>query len=70
MVVTTFNDNYRINNIFKNINPDGFLIKNDLNPDELILAIESIINNTPHYSETVIQLMRSNQTPNNFLFMC
>ena len=29
IISTTFNDNYRIHNILENINPDGFLIKND-----------------------------------------
>jgi DNA-binding NarL/FixJ family response regulator len=58
IVATTFNDNYRINSIFKSINPDGFLIKNDLSPRELISAIESVIDESPYYSKSVIQLMR------------
>ncbi|WNH08709.1 response regulator [Thalassobellus suaedae] len=58
IVATTYNDNYRINSIFKSINPEGFLIKNDLNPKELVLAIESIIENSPYYSKSVVQLMR------------
>lgn len=58
VVATTYNDNYIINTIFKSINPDAFLIKNDLNPKELILAIETIIKNLPYYSKTVIKLMR------------
>ena len=37
VVATTFNDNYRIQAILKNVNPDGFLIKNDVNKDELVL---------------------------------
>lgn len=64
MVSTTFNDNYRINSIFKSLNPDAFLIKNDLDPKELLMAIESVINNLPYYSKSVIELMRK-QTSNN-----
>ena len=30
IVSTTFNESHRVNSIFKNINPDGFLIKNDV----------------------------------------
>jgi len=66
IVSTTFNDNYRINSIFKSLNPDGFLIKNDLDPKELILAIESIIRGNPYYSKSVIELMRK-LTSNDFL---
>ncbi|MFI1744678.1 response regulator [Thalassobellus sediminis] len=58
IVATTYNDNYRINSIFKSINPDGLLIKNDLCPKELVNAIESVIGNTPYYSKSVVQLMR------------
>lgn len=66
VVSTTFNDNYRINSIFKSLNPEGFLIKNDLNPKELVLAIESIIEGKPYYSKSVIELMRK-LTANDFL---
>lgn len=66
VVSTTFNDNYRINSIFKSLNPEGFLIKNDLDPKELVLAIESIVDGKPYYSKSVIELMRK-QTANDFL---
>ncbi|WP_303316666.1 response regulator [Flavivirga abyssicola] len=58
IIVTTYNDNYRIGSVFRSINPEGFLIKNDLSPKELVLAIEKIIDNIPHYSKSVVQLMR------------
>lgn len=58
IVATTYNDNYRIDSIFKSINPEGFLIKNDLNPKELVLAIKNIIKDVPYYSESVVKLMR------------
>ncbi len=66
IVSTTFNDNYRMNSIFKNLNPEGFLIKNDLNPKELVSAIETIIEGNPYYSKSVIELMRK-LTANDFL---
>ncbi len=58
IVSTTFNDNFRIHNIFKNIDPDGFLIKNDITPKEIITAIKTVINDPPYYSKTVIKLLR------------
>lgn len=58
IIATTYNDNYRISSIFKSINPEGFLIKNDLSPKELVLAIEGVINDVPYYSNSVVQLMR------------
>ena len=58
IVATTFNDNYRIQNIFKSLNPEGFLIKNDLDPKELVTAIVKILQGGVHYSNTVSTLMR------------
>jgi len=58
IVATTYNDNYRIHTIFENINPQGFLIKTDVTSQELVSAIQSVLNNTPYYSKTVTQLLR------------
>jgi DNA-binding NarL/FixJ family response regulator len=58
IVATTFNDNYRIQNIFKSLNPEGFLIKNDLDTKELISAIQKIMQGGVHYSLTVSNLHR------------
>jgi len=57
IVATTFNDNYRIQNIFRSIEPEGFLIKNDLDPKELVNAIVKILQGGVHYSNTVSMLM-------------
>ncbi|WP_298900874.1 response regulator [uncultured Psychroserpens sp.] len=66
IVSTTFNDNYRVHSIFKSLNPDGFLIKNDITPKELVETIDTIINDPPYYSKTVIRLLRK-QVANDFL---
>lgn len=66
IVSTTFNDNYRVHSIFKSIDPDGFLIKNDITPKELLDTIDAILNDPPYYSKTVIKLLRK-QVANDFL---
>ncbi len=58
VVATTFNDNYRIQAILKNVNPDGFLIKNDVNKDELVFAIKTVLDESPYYSKSVLELFR------------
>ena len=58
IVATTFNDNYRIQVILKNVNPDGFLIKNDINKDELVFAIKTVLDGSPYYSKSVLELFR------------
>lgn len=58
IVSTTFNDNYRLHNILQSLNPEGFLVKNDINPKELLSAIESVLTGSPYYSKTVLNLLR------------
>ncbi|WP_223033646.1 response regulator [Hanstruepera marina] len=62
IVATTYNDNYRIDSILKSINPDGFLIKNDMQPKDLIKGIIEVIEEPPHYSVTVRKLIRKHIT--------
>ena len=66
IVSTTFNDNYRVHSILKNINPQGFLVKNDLTPQELVIAIQNVLNDAPYYSKTVMKLVR-NEVSNDYL---
>lgn len=58
VVATTFNDNYRIQNIFKNINPEGFVIKSDIATETLVPALIEVLQDPPYYSKTVLQAIR------------
>lgn len=62
IVATTFNDNFRMQNIFKSLNPEGFLIKNDLDTKELTTAITHVIEGKPYFSSTVSALFRKQMT--------
>lgn len=62
VVLTSHNDNHRLCNIFKTLNPDGFLIKSDFSFKDLIRAIIDIINGSPYYSKTVTRLIRSHMS--------
>lgn len=66
IIATSFSDNFRIHNILKNVNPDAFLIKNDVTSSELQDAIIATVNHPPYYSKTVLNLMRK-QMSNEFL---
>lgn len=57
IILTMFNESYRIHNIIKNINPDGFLIKSDLTSSELAEAFQHILVDPPYYSSTVSQFL-------------
>ena len=65
IVSTTFNDNYRVHSILRSLYPDGFLVKNDITPKELVTAIEEVLIAPPYYSKTVMKLIR-NEVSNEF----
>jgi DNA-binding NarL/FixJ family response regulator len=53
IILTMFNESFRVHNIIKEINPDGFLIKSDLTSMELADAFQQILKSPPYYSSTV-----------------
>jgi|TARA_R100000935_G_scaffold34130_2_gene54727 two-component system response regulator NreC len=65
--LTMFNDNYRIHSILKNVNPDGFLVKSDVNSSELVKAFDTINNDPPYYSKSVKQFIRNDMTNRNVI---
>ena len=58
IILTMFNEAFRIHNIIKTINPEGFLIKSDLTSSELASAFQAVLHNPPFYSGTVNSFMR------------
>jgi len=59
---TLLDGSYRIRSIFRTINPDGFLIKSDVDADELITVIAAVLAGKPYYSETVLTFLRKEAT--------
>lgn len=51
-------DNYRINNAFKTLKPEGFLIKSDIDFKKLVKAIGNVIGETSYYSKKILNQLR------------
>lgn len=62
VILTMFEESFRIYNIIKEINPEGFLIKNDLTSSELAEAFQYILMSPPYYSSTVQNVLRKTET--------
>lgn len=58
VMLTMFDEPYRIHSIISNINPEGFLIKSDITSRELASAFQAVLNNPPFYSSTVNQTLK------------
>lgn len=59
IILTMFNESFRILNIIKEINPEGLLIKSDLTSSELAEAFQHILVDPPYYSSTVNNFLKT-----------
>lgn len=59
ILLTMFTEFLKIKTIIKNINPHGLVIKNDLTFDELLFAFDKVIKNDIYYSQSVLQMLES-----------
>lgn len=57
MVITLLNDDLRLINIIKKLNPDGLLIKSDVDIDCLWYAVKRIIKDRKFYSTSIQHLL-------------
>ncbi len=57
ILLTMYTELLKIKTIVKNINPAGLIVKNDLNFEVLIFAIDTIINNKVFYSDSIINML-------------
>jgi len=60
IAITYYADNYRINSILKNINPNSFLLKNEMSVKDLPNCIKAILDDDdiPYYSNTISKFIR------------
>lgn len=59
LTITALNDNVRLINIVKNLNPLGLLVKSDLTNQTLISAIKCVLSGKYYYSETIVKLLKT-----------
>ncbi len=59
IILTLLEDTFRLYNILKIINPDGFLLKGETNSKELLKCFESIIDSNNYYSPKITKIQYS-----------
>jgi DNA-binding NarL/FixJ family response regulator len=62
--MSSFSDNYRINNIFKTVNPDGYMVKSEIDELSLKAMVETIKNNPPYYTASALSAIRRRMSSN------
>jgi DNA-binding NarL/FixJ family response regulator len=67
VILTMFNESFRVHNIIKEVNPEGLLIKSDLTSSELAEAFQHILLHPPYYSSTVNNFLNTSLTSDIYL---
>lgn len=67
VILTMFNESFRVHNIIKEVNPEGLLIKSDLTSSELAEAFQHILSHPPYYSSTVNNFLNTSLTSDIYL---
>ena len=65
IVFTSHSENFRLGNILQSVKPNGLLVKNDVDFNDLVECMSRVLNEIPFYSKTVLKLIRS-QISNTF----
>ncbi|HEA22713.1 MAG TPA: response regulator transcription factor [Pricia antarctica] len=56
--LSSFSDSYRINNILKNVNPDGYMVKSEVDQKTLQTMVRTVLNKPPYYTAAALQAIR------------
>lgn len=56
--MSSYSDNYRINNIFKTVNPDGYMVKSEIDEMSLKTMVETVMNKPPYYTASALAAIR------------
>ena len=56
--MTSFSDNYRINNICQTVNPEGYMVKSEIDEQSLLAMVRTVRNNPPYYTASALSAFR------------
>lgn len=56
--MSSYGDNYRINNIFKKVDPEGYMVKSEIDELSLKAMVETVIHKPPYYTAGALAAMR------------
>ena len=56
--MSSFSDSYRINSILKNVNPDGYMVKTEIDQKSMEAMIHMVTTTPPYYTQKVLAAIR------------
>lgn len=62
--MSSYSDNYRINSILNSVDPDGYMVKSDIDPKSLKDLVRTIMDDSPYYSSKALSAIRKKLATN------
>lgn len=56
--LSSFSDNYRINSILSKVNPDGYMVKSEVDEKTLVTMVKTILESPPYYTQKALSAIR------------
>ena len=60
--MSSYSDNLRINSIFKSVDPDGYMVKSEINEKSLRTMVETVVTKPPYYTAGAFAAIRRRMT--------
>ena len=57
--LSSFSDNYRINSILKTVDPEGYMVKTEIDENALYDMVHTIMKNPPYYTKKALVAIRT-----------
>ncbi len=56
--MSSFSDNYRINSILQSVDPDGYMVKSEIDQESLKSMVKTVLKNPPYYTQKALAAIR------------
>ena len=56
--MSSFSDNYRINSIMQTVDPEGYMVKSEIDQRSLQTMVETVMKNPPYYTQKALVAIR------------
>tara|TARA_R110002033_G_C3897081_1_gene239717 strand:+ start:11874 stop:12551 length:678 start_codon:yes stop_codon:yes gene_type:complete len=64
LVITSYDDTIRINNVLNLLNPEGFLLKSEISAMDLVTAVHRILVGKLHYGKKISEILKNRHKSN------
>lgn len=56
--MSSFGDNYRINSVMQSVDPEGYMVKSEIDKESLQAMVRTVIQNPPYYTQKALSAIR------------